>query len=407
MSQITELVDPNTPNIFIHKFPYKEPLIIKTLFLIILFNISFFVFYLKFSSLFNISKNTQILKDSISRRTTPITVFVWLAISLIIFITQFQFIIDELNRPSWQPLEASVVEILFKSKILLVFPLSGVILTAKALKGIQKIDTKILLWFALFSFFILLLFFKNPLVTKRHELGPIIFILIFLFIPRLINSNTKIMAMIFLAMMVGFPVAQLLTHIDYGFSQIISKPSLLFSEIDKGVLTNGYYSLNYDAFLNIGVVIEHVSNKGINYGYQMLSGLFFFVPRAIWTSKPYSSGLVVGNTLRDEYGFNFTNLSNPFISEAYDNFGMFGLVIFSFFLVYAIFFFKNWLLSSNLLKKCSAIYFAMHLLMLLRGDFTNGMSYLGGAIISIYILPTLVEKFIDFFLFAKVKKIFN
>lgn len=404
MSQITELADPSTSSVFLNNFPYKEPLVIKTLLLIILFNVSFFIFYYKFSSLFNFSKKIGSVNFKTGKRTTPLMIMIWLLISIVIFLSQFQFIIDELNRPAWQTLDTSVVEGLFKTKILFVFPLVGIILCAKGLRTNKFISNRVFLWFALFCFALLLLFFKNPLVTKRHELGPIVFILFFLFIPKLINSNLKITSMIFLSMLVGFPLAQLFTHIDYGFSQIVSKPSLLFSELDKGVLTNGYHSLNYDAFLNIGVVIEHVSNKGFSYGYQMLSGLFFFIPRIIWESKPGSSGLVVGNTLRDEYGFSFTNVANPFLSESYDNFGYVGVILFAFFLVYFIYFFKKWLISNNIFKQCTAIYFALHILMLLRGDFTNGMAYMGGALMSLYFIPSIVEKGLDFLVYGQTTK---
>lgn len=403
MYQITELVDPLTPKVFINNFPYKEHLIIKTLYLIIFFNTIFLIFYYKFSKVFNTFKIIGKVNFKTGKRTTPIMIIVWLFLSSLIFITQFQFIIDELNRPSWQSLDTSVVEGLFKTKILFVFPLVGIILSAKALRTSSLVSNKVFVWFSLICFILLLLFFKNPLVTKRHELGPIVFIILFLFVPKMINSNLKITSMIFLAMLVGFPLAQLFTHIDYGFSQIINKPSLILSQLDKGVLTNGYFSLNYDAFLNVGVVIEHVSNKGFSYGYQMLSGLLFFIPRSIWESKPPSSGLVVGNTLRDEYDFFFTNVANPFLSEAYDNFGYVGIALFAFFLVYAIFIFKKWLISDNIFKQCTSIYFALHILMLLRGDFTNGMAYMGGALLSLYLIPNFLEKGIDFVLYGSFK----
>ena len=219
----------------------------------------------------------------------------------------------------------------------------------------------------------------------------------------MINTNLKVCGMIFVAMLIGFPLAQLLTHVDYGAQELLYNPSLLLVEVEKGALTNGYYSLNYDAFLNIGVVIEHVSNHGLSLGYQMLSGILFFVPRAIWTGKPPSSGLIVGNTLDNDYGFSFTNVSNPFVSEAYHNFGFFGVIFFSFFLVCVIILFMKWLRSGNLFKQCTAIYFSLHLLMFLRGDFTNGMAYMGGALLSLYLLPTLAQALLNTFMFSNKK----
>ncbi|AZQ43122.1 O-antigen polysaccharide polymerase Wzy [Nonlabens ponticola] len=402
MSQITTLAAMDDP-VFVHKFPYQEDLVIHTLWLIALFNTVFSILYVAFSSRFTSKRIVGELKNRTARRTTPYMIVIWLVLTLLILVTQFQFVIDELNRPSWQSHDVSVIEGLVKTKILFVFPLVGIIITVKALRAAGKLSNKMIYYMALACFFLLLLFFKNPLATKRHELGPIFFILIFLFIPRLITSNLKTTAMIFLAMLVGFPLAQLLTHIDYPLEDIVQDPSLLLSGIEEGVLTKGYYSLNYDAFMNIGVVIEHVANKGFSYGYQMLSGLLFFVPRAIWPSKPPSSGLIVGNTLKDNYGFTFTNLSNPFVSEAYDNFGHIGMVIFAFLLVITMMYFRKWLLSGQLLKQCMAIYFALHLLMLLRGDFTNGIAYLGGALFSMYLLPKSMEQVLDMIIYSRKK----
>lgn len=402
MSQITDMVGPDT-RVFLNNFPLKEHLIIKTLFLIFLFNATFFAFYLKMKSL--VFKKEVALKPIkiFGNKSLSLLAVIWLVAALVVLLLNYQFIIDELNRPSWKPIDVSVVEGLFKTKILFVLPLSGIIITTKALRSSINPSNKILLYIVLILFFLLLLFFKNPLVTKRHEIGPVFFILLFLFIPKLINSNIKVTAMIFIAMLIGFPLAQLLTHNDFGAQELVLNPSLLLVEIDKGALTNGYISLNYDAFLNIGVVIEYVNNNGLSWGYQMLSGILFFVPRFIWNGKPLSSGLIVGNTLRDHYDFNFTNVSNPFISEAYHNFGIFGVVLFAFALVLVIIIFTKWLRSNDLFKQCTAIYFALHIIMFLRGDFTNGMAYMGGTLISLYLIPKFVELLLNTIVFSKNK----
>nr|WP_042245219.1 O-antigen polysaccharide polymerase Wzy [Nonlabens ulvanivorans] len=167
-------------------------------------------------------------------------------------------------------------------------------------------------------------------------------------------------------------------------------------------MSEGYMSLNYDAFINIGVVMEHVEFDGLSYGYQLLSALLFFVPRSLWVAKPDASGLIVGNHVIDHYDFYFANLSNPYIAEGYMNFGIIGIIFMAIVLALSIVYFLTWLNSSNLFKKSIAFYFAMHLLFLLRGDFTNGFAYFIGTFIGLYLLPKVILAFVNLFFYKKV-----
>ncbi|GAL73970.1 hypothetical protein JCM19275_2817 [Nonlabens ulvanivorans] len=279
-------------------------------------------------------------------------------------------------------------------------PLAGVILCIDYYKN-SKINTQkwILATAMLFFLIALVLLFKNPLTEKRNALGPIYLLLLFLFVPKLLNSNVKSTLLLFVVMIIGFPLSQFLTHIDYGFDEILSNPSLLFA---KNQLSEGYMSLNYDAFINIGVVMEHVEFDGLSYGYQLLSALLFFVPRSLWVAKPDASGLIVGNHVIDHYDFYFANLSNPYIAEGYMNFGIIGVIFMAIVLALSIVYFLTWLNSSNLFKKSIAFYFAMHLLFLLRGDFTNGFAYFIGTFIGLYLLPKVILAFVNLFFYKKV-----
>jgi len=200
-------------------------------------------------------------------------------------------------------------------------------------------------------------------------------------------------------MIVAFPAIQFLTHVDYGLADLMSNPGLIFRKND---LNLGYMSLNYDAFVNIGVVIEIVEKSGLSYGFQSLSALLFFVPRSIWQGKPDSSGLVVGDYLIDKYDFWFANLSNPLVSEGFMNFGYFGVILMAFLLAITIVYFLTWLNSNDFLKKALAFYFAMHLIFLLRGDFTNGFSYFIGTLVGLYIVPKTIIYISSFILDQKV-----
>jgi hypothetical protein len=252
--------------------------------------------------------------------------------------------------------------------------------------------------------FAVLLIVKNPLITKRNDLGPLIFLIIFMFVPRILNTNVKILSFLFFALLVGFPLTQVLTHIDYGYDEIVQNPALLYNQIDKGALTDGYFSLNYDAFVNIGVVIRHVEVNGLSYGFQMLSAFLFFVPRSIWPAKPDASGMIVGDYLIENHSYTFSNLANPFLSEGYLNFGILGVIMFAMALPLIIIFFMKWLNSNDWFKKAVAFYFAVHLMMILRGDFTNSFAFFVGSVIGIYVLPKGIIYTLDHLLKTQVKQ---
>ncbi|WP_257022803.1 hypothetical protein [Winogradskyella forsetii] len=275
-------------------------------------------------------------------------------------------------------------------------PLAIIILCYQFYKNQKKINNNtIILFLILLGSFVLLLWFKNPLTEKRNALGPIYIALIFLFYPKMLNTNVKIMSFLFFAMILLFPLFQIFTHIDYSFEAIINKPSLLTKEFAKAKFATTFNTLNYDAFSNISATIEYVSKNGFSFGYQLLSGLLFFVPRAIWTSKPISTGELVGDFIADRYNFNFTNLSNPLVSEGYINFGIFGVILLSFVLALVMVRFLIWLNRPDQLKKIIAFYFAIHLLFLLRGDFTNGYTYFIGTVIGVLIIPKIIHKTIN------------
>ena len=174
-----------------------------------------------------------------------------------------------------------------------------------------------------------------------------------------------------------------------------------------GGITEAFTTLNYDAFANITVTLELISKEGFSFGYQLLGGVLFFFPRSIWTSKPISSGELVGDYLVENYQYNFTNLSNSFLSESFLNFGLLGIIIFAIVLAYMLNYFIFWLKSENYLKKTMAFYFSIHLIFFLRGDFTNGFSYYVGPLLAVLLIPWLVETIIKELLLLKKTNIGN
>lgn len=396
MSQATTMGAMEVP-IYTHKFPFTELSFIKTNALISIFHVIFFLFYIGAKTLIKPKKAVEGIPIR-NKHTYQVYLFVILSIIVIAF--NFPFLLDEFTRPNWLISDYSVSDLLIRKKVLFVLPLAGIVLGVYYLKTTQLNTSKWLMIVLSIALLVVLLFIlKNPLTEKRNALGPIYLLLIFLFYPKLMNSNVKTTFLLFFAMVVVFPAIQFLTHVDYGFSELLSEPSLIFKKND---LNEGYMSLNYDAFINIGVILEVVEKNGLSFGFQALSAFLFFVPRSIWPGKPESSGLVVGEYVIDEYNFYFSNLSNPLISEGYLNFGILGVVIMAIALALTVIYLLTWLNSNNYLKKSIAFYFAMHLIFLLRGDFTNGYSYFIGTLIGLYLFPRAIILFSNFFLYKKI-----
>ena len=75
------------------------------------------------------------------------------------------------------------------------------------------------------------------------------------------------------------------------------------------------------------------------------------------------------------------------VSEGYINFGLFGIFLMAIFLAFVIARQLRWLYSSDTLKSIISFYFAIHMIFLLRGDFTNGFVYYVATFFGVYIIP--------------------
>ena len=378
---------------FSNFFPYNKELTLYTNILISVFNILFFYSYIIFKS----KKLRQKYDFKITRNTTlPLTILSVFIFSLIIFIISYDFTINEIATPNWKENNVSVMVLLLWKKVLFLVPFGGILLCYQYFNKVNKKQANYFIVSVLFLLFlILLLWFKNPLTEKRNALGPVYICLLFLFVPRLINTNIKMLSFLFFAMVIVFPLTAIFTHTDATYIEIYNNPFILITEMKEGGIFEIFNTLHYDAFSNIMVSIDYVYKYGYSLGYQLLSAFLFFIPRSIWSTKPNSSGKLIGEHLIDKYDFNFSNLSNPLVSEGYINFGIFGVIFGAILLAYVIVVMMGWLKSNNNLKKIMSLYFAIHLIFLLRGDFTNGFTYYIGALIGVIVIPKTIEYLIQ------------
>lgn len=374
---------------YVNQYPYHWAEAIRANVYILLFNITFFISYIV------LKKRYKFVKPYKIEKKLPFNILLILIVCLVVLVLNIGYIQEKLMTPTWklQYDNNKSIKIII-SKVLFSIPLAGVALCVMYFK---KINRNAINWLVVLCslgvFLLLILVFKNPFMEKRSGLGPIYFCLIFLFIPKLLNSNIKTTLVLYFSLIILMPLIAVFTHLNSSFSEVLKKPAIVLNSLNKDVLFSNFDTLNFDAYANFLATIEYVSVEGFSKGEQLTSAFFFFVPRSIWQSKPSTTGQLIGDYLIKEHDFWFNNLSNPFISEAYLNFGVVGIIVFAFsfafFLSKALVYFK----SLDYLKKTLAFFIAIHLIYFLRGDFTNGFSQLILVSFGIYVIPKVIIYF--------------
>ena len=171
-----------------------------------------------------------------------------------------------------------------------------------------------------YIYFIILLFItlsvNFPTSITRFWIG-IVYIGIGLVVFRRYIINRRFDYAMILIFTIVFPIFQLFKW--YTIEQIID-----FTTISNKLISV-YNNVDFDAYSMLGRTIEYIDLNGITFGHQLLSTLFFFVPRAIWSTKPLPSGEFIAI----QQGQKFTNLSCPLIAEGLINFGIIGLILFA------------------------------------------------------------------------------
>ena len=381
--------------LFPNYFPYTETSVVYTNGMIFLFHFVFFFSYLYYKRRLIKPIKTDTYDYGFY---TPVLIIILLGIGLLATIYSFDYLQNLISESHWKSsrtFEISVSKQLILKKVLYMLPFAGLVIGLHYLKTKKKItNNSIVIFLAVVALFSLTMFLKNPLTEKRNALGPIYITLIFLFTPKILNSNAKSFLFLFFSLVIFFPLISGLTHLDASLDEILKNPSLVLERYNRSGMIETFNTLNYDAFANVSATIDYTFKNGFSYGYQLLSGLLFFIPRGLWASKPNSTGELIGDYLIDDYGFVYNNLSNPMVAEGYVNFGVFGVILMAFLLGYFIIKLLNWLRESDPLKQIMAFYFAVHLLFLLRGDFTNGFSYFIGTLIGVVIFPKAIIRFV-------------
>lgn len=111
------------------------------------------------------------------------------------------------------------------------------------------------------------------------------------------------------------------------------------AELDLRAIMSSYFSRgDFDGFQSVNNAVVYVEMFGLEYGRQLLSVLFFFVPRSIWGGKAEATGSITAEAA----GYRFTNISQPLPSEFFVDFGWAGVVIGASVLGWAFFHLDRW-----------------------------------------------------------------
>lgn len=228
---------------------------------------------------------------------------------------------------------------------------------------------------------LLICFFPTSLPRyKTITIYGTIFLVLF---PKL-RKGSKFFLVFVAALFFAFPMMN-------SFRHILSMES--FASVFEDGFLSVYIEADYDAYRMLSSAIKYTGNNGIRWGYQLLGVFLFFVPSAIWGSKPGGSGAML---IRAEFGKNtVSNVSCPFIAEGYLNFGFVGVIVFALFLGITVR--KMDMGYWRINKDKDYVAFSPYLFMvfmvffMLRGDLLSSFAYICGFVITGYLIRLIAD----------------
>jgi hypothetical protein len=225
--------------------------------------------------------------------------------------------------------------------------------------------------------FLLVLVTENPYTEKRNALGPVYIALLLVAFQPWFASWTRRMLLLVSGMVVVFPAIAIFTH---NHQQTVAEVSL--TQISDA-LADHYFSINYDSWANIYTAVEIVKVHGLQWGHQLLGSLLFFVPSAIWSSKPLATGIFLGNYLIANYSMWFTNLSAPLVAEGYLDFGPIGVVFYAAVAAFVVTRLNSMVMRGNKwVWYPMAIYGGVFLMIVLRGSLMIALGFASAAFLA-------------------------
>ena len=266
-------------------------------------------------------------------------------------------------------------------------------------------------------FFLFLFSFINLKFVKQKKLSIFLFLIYLLNVILVINplsSARSITLFLYFPIITMFFPPSKKKSFFYLFFLLFSIAGSFFQTELRNVFTTGQikgFSVEYmfeghfDGFEMGCHTIAFVNQSGIEYGLQLAGAILFFIPRAIWPTKPVGSGEYIGWEYLDKhFDVLWANFGMPLVAEAYLNFHVIGVFIFFTFIgiisykldnkfnLWQKFYKKNQRLGRFTFDQNMVLY-PMSLgffLFALRGDLFSAFSFATGLVISFLIAKKII-----------------
>ena len=163
---------------------------------------------------------------------------------------------------------------------------------------------------------IVIIILNFPTSITRFWMGSI-YIGVFLIVFNKKNSSKRKYDIVLLAAFaLIFPLLFAFKYHDINY--------FIENGFEVKAMNDSYNSVDYDAYSIVPRSIIYVKDNGIENGKQLLGTVLFIVPRQMWENKPNPTGDLIARA----QGQSYTNISCPYISEGYINFGIAGTIVF-------------------------------------------------------------------------------
>ena len=219
-----------------------------------------------------------------------------------------------------------------------------------------------------------------PAAMARYNMACLYGGIILLVLGPLFEKRGLFPALFLIAFLVLFPAGNAYRCESFEIS-------MLFDAIRNAALNlpQGFCAVDYDAYSMVARTSQYIATFGVENGYQLLGALLFFVPRAIWPTKPEGSG----NLVCAAQGQLQLNISSPLPAEGLVNFGVFGLIAFAILLGILCRKGDAWFVRSCSPLRLLYPFLCFLLFFVMRGDLLSGLAFSVGYCVSFMFLLTL------------------
>jgi len=227
---------------------------------------------------------------------------------------------------------------------------------------------------------VLMIVVNFPTGIARFKMATV-YLGLFLILKRKFNNPYFFKILIIISMLILFPTVNVFRY--NTFEEVIRRG------IDIPKPSELFLSGHFDSYSMLVRTIIYVNFHGITWGNQLLGSLLFFIPRKFWPQKPIGSG----HTIATDLGWDFTNVSCPYIGEGYINFGILGVILFAIILAVLtkfgdVAYKKSVYSNSKEITIIELVYpFSIgFLFFILRGDLLSSLAYYIGFMVPVILL---------------------